>query len=124
MSIKQFEDEINSAISNGSSLNALVDLISLVFDLKDPHDSSKGIYALYRVFVSLILSGKLSPGDDEAAKVVKAWLWEKLISYTDFLGGLLQDEEKVLRVNLLLLCYTVVVIEYFRFQPFRSCFHS
>jgi U3 small nucleolar RNA-associated protein 19 len=99
-SIKQFEDEIVSAIGNDSSLNPLADFLALLFDLEDPHDTSKGIYALYRVFVSIIISGKLSPGGDEAAKVVKTWLWEKLMSYVDFLGGLLQDEEKFLRVIL------------------------
>jgi U3 small nucleolar RNA-associated protein 19 len=100
--IKRLEDEITSAIGTNSSLNSLVDILSLLFDLEDPHDTSKGIYALYRIFVSLILSGNLSPGGDEAVKVVKAWLWEKLVFYTDFLGGLLQDEEKFLRVSLLL----------------------
>ena len=87
--------------------------LSLLFDLEDPQDSSKGIYAPYRVFVSLILSRKLSPGGDEAAKVVKAWLWEKLMSYTEFLGGLLQDEEKFLRVIFVVVAvYSVILIEY------------
>ena len=123
--INQFEGEIISAIGTNSSLNPLVDILSLLFDLEDPHDISKGIYALYRVFVSLILSGKLSPGGDEAAKVVKAWLWEKFISYTDFLGGLLQDEEKFLRViSTVGVVQMVILIEYFRFQLSRSCFHS
>jgi U3 small nucleolar RNA-associated protein 19 len=75
-------------------------MLALLFDLENPHDTSKGIYALYRVFVSIIVSKKLSPGGDEAAKVVKTWLWELLMSYIDFLGGLLQDEEKFLRVFL------------------------
>src|SRR5260221_6045535 len=96
--IKKFEDEITSAIVENSSLNKISDFISFLFDLVDPHDSSKGIYALYRVFVSVILNGNLSPGGDDTTKIVKAWLWEKLMSYIDFLGGLLQDEEKFLRV--------------------------
>jgi U3 small nucleolar RNA-associated protein 19 len=109
ISIKKLEGEIISAIDNDSSLNPLADMLALLFDLENPHDTSKGIYALYRVFVSIIVSKKLSPGGDEAAKVVKTWLWELLMSYIDFLGGLLQDEEKFLRVFLLqvyLDCYS------------------
>jgi len=122
--IKQFEDEISSAIVENSSLNKIADFLSFLFDLVDPHDLSKGIYALYRVFVSVILNGKLSPGGDDTAKVVKAWLWEKLMSYIDFLGGLLQDEEKFLRVISLVVCADARIDWIFRFQLSRSCFHS
>lgn len=96
--IKRFEDEIISAIDKGSSLNSLADILALLFDLEDPQDTSKGIYALYRVFVSVIVSGRLLSDSDESGKVVKAWLWEKFMSYVDFVGALLQDEEKFLRV--------------------------
>jgi len=122
--IKKFEDEITSAIVENSSLNKISDFISFFFDLVDPHDSSKGIYALYRVFVSVILNGNLSPGGDDTAKMVKAWLWEKLMSYVDFLGGLLQDEEKFLRVISSIVCQTLITDWVFRFQLSRSCFHS
>ena len=50
-------------------------------------------------FVVIISNNKLEFGGDEAAKVVKAWIWERLQSYVDFLGSLLQDEEKFLRVG-------------------------
>src|SRR5580765_2555735 len=83
--VKQLEDEITSAISNNSSLNPLANLLALLFDLEDPHETSKAIYALYRVFVSIIVSGKLSPGGEDTVKVVNVWLWEKLMSFVDFL---------------------------------------
>lgn len=100
--IKQLEQEIISAVGKDDSLNPLADLLALLFDLEDAQDTSKAIYSLYRVFFSIIVSGKLSSGGDEATKVVKTWLWEKFMSFADFLGGLLQDDEKFLRVRSLL----------------------
>jgi len=99
--IKQLEDEITTAVVKNSSLNSLADLLALAYSLEDPHDTSKIIYALYRVFVVIITNNKLGLGGDEAAKVVKAWIWERLQSYMDFLGSLLQDDEKFLRVRIL-----------------------
>lgn len=100
-SIKQLEDKITDAASRNDSLNPLSDLLSLAYEIEDPHDTSKAIYALYRAFVMIISGGKLELGGDGAAKVVKAWIWDKLQAYVDFLGGLLQDDEKFLRVCLL-----------------------
>ena len=37
----------------------------------------------------------------EETKAVRAWLWEQMNQYVEFLGELLQDEEAVLRVRLL-----------------------
>jgi U3 small nucleolar RNA-associated protein 19 len=98
-SIKQLEDKITDAVANNTSLNPLVDLLTLTQNIENPQDTSKAIYALYRVFVVIIANGKLEPGGDEPAKVVKAWIWERLQTYVDYLGGLLQDDEKFLRVR-------------------------
>ena len=98
-SIKKLEEELTAAVAENLSLNPLADLLALAYSVEDPHDTSKAIYALYRVFVVIITNNKLGLGGDEAAKVVKAWIWERLQAYVDFLGGLLQDEEKFLRVS-------------------------
>jgi hypothetical protein len=101
-SIQELEEQITAAAAANSSLNPLVDLLNLAFTTDDAQDTSKAIYSLYRVFVIIISGGKLSSSGDDAAKVVKAWIWDKLNSYVDFLCGLLKDEEKLLRVILLL----------------------
>ena len=97
-SIKRLEDDLHDSVTKNDSLNSLADLLELAYTVDDPHDTSKAIYALYRVFVVIISNNKLDLGGDEAAKVVKAWIWERFQSYVDFLGSLLQDEEKFLRV--------------------------
>jgi len=104
-SIKRLEEEISRAVTQNSSLNPLADFLVLLYDIEDPHDTSKAIYALYRVFATIISSGKLSLSGDESAKAVKSWLWEQLSAYVDYLGGLLRDEEKFLRVR----CYTLAL---------------
>ncbi|KAF9568669.1 CBF-domain-containing protein, partial [Agrocybe pediades] len=106
--IKHLEDDITAAVSKNASLNALADLLALAYTLEDPHDTSKVIYALYRVFVIIIASDKLGLGGDEAAKVVKAWIWERLQSYVDFLGSLLQDDEKFLRTSALQIMFSLL----------------
>ena len=98
-SIKRLEDDLHDSVAKNDSLNSLADLLEMAYTVKDPHDTSKAIYALYRVFVVIISNNKLEIGGDEAAKVVKAWIWERLQSYVDFLASLLQDEEKFLRVR-------------------------
>jgi U3 small nucleolar RNA-associated protein 19 len=98
-SIAQLEADLTTAVSKNASLNPLADLLDLTLKSESPQDTSKAIYALYRVFVLVITDDKLGLGGDEAAKVVKAWLWERLNTYVDYLGGLLKDEEKTLRVS-------------------------
>ena len=98
-SIKRLEDNLHDSVTKNESLNRLADLLELAYTVDDPHDTSKAIYTLYRVFVVIISNNKLEFGGDEAAKVVKAWIWERLQSYVDFLGSLLQDDEKFLRVG-------------------------
>ena len=98
-SIQHLEVKLTTAVAKNESLNPLIDLLKLTHDIEDPHDTSKAIYALYRVFVTIISNGKLEPRGDAAAKVVKSWIWERLQTYVDYLGGLLQDDEKFLRVS-------------------------
>ncbi|PPQ70930.1 hypothetical protein CVT26_014191 [Gymnopilus dilepis] len=104
---KLLEEELTNAVAKNTSLNPLADLLSLAYDAEDPHDTSKAIYALYRVFVIIISNNKLAVNGDEAAKVVKAWIWERLQSYVDFLGSLLQDDEKFLRTSALQILFSL-----------------
>lgn len=101
-SIQQLEADLTYAIANNASLNPLADLVDLTTTTKSPQDTSKAIYALYRVFVVVISNDKLGLDGDDAAKVVKAWLWDRLNIYVDYLGSLLKDEERTLRVSSLL----------------------
>ena len=98
-SIKQLEDDLHDSVTKNESLNSLADLLELAYAVDDPHDTSKAIYAIYRVFVVIISNNKLEFGGNETARVVKSWIWERFQSYVDFLGSLLQDEEKFLRVR-------------------------
>jgi U3 small nucleolar RNA-associated protein 19 len=97
--IQQLETELGAAITQNSSLNALIGLLRIPQTSTDPQLCSKAIYALYRIFVSLITSGRLALKGDESAKVVRAWIWERLNAYTDLLVSFLSDEEKSLRVS-------------------------
>ncbi|PPR02866.1 hypothetical protein CVT24_002291 [Panaeolus cyanescens] len=107
-SLKALEDKVTEAVAKNGSLNPLADLLELMYGATDAHDTSKGIYAAYRVFVIIIANGKLGLGGDDAAKVVKAWIWERLQAYVDFLGGLLQDEEKFLRTSALQIMFSLL----------------
>ena len=98
-SIKRLEDDLHDSVTKNGSLNSLADLLELAYTVEDPHDTSKVIYALYRVFVIIISNKKLDSSGGEAAKVVKSWIWDRFQSYVDFLASLLQDEEKFLRVS-------------------------
>lgn len=122
-SIQQLEEDLTDAATNNGSLNPLADLLDVALKANGPQDTSKAIYALYRVFVVIISNDKLSLDGDDAAKVVKAWIWERLNSYVEFLGGLLKDEEKILRVSTTLLRVSVFQSNY-RYRPplFKYCF--
>ncbi|TFK19927.1 CBF-domain-containing protein [Coprinopsis marcescibilis] len=106
--IKKLEEDISKALKNETSLNALADLVHIVLQSKDAGETSKGIYALYRTFVSLVGAGKLAlVGGDEAAKKVRAWLWERLNAYADYLVRLMKDEEKILRTSALQILFSL-----------------
>ena len=123
-SIRQLEDDLLNSASKNGSLNSLADLLGLAYAVEDPHDTSKAIYALYRVFVVIISTNKLESGSDEAAKVVKAWIWGQFQSYVDFLASLLQDEERFLRVrcHAALLLSTLNLFYVPRLRLCRLCF--
>ncbi|KAJ6557232.1 CBF/Mak21 family-domain-containing protein [Mycena vulgaris] len=106
-SVERLEEQLTSAAAANASLNPLADLLDLAFTAGEAQDTSKAIYALYRVFVVVLSTGKLGAGDDEAAKVVKGWLWDRLNSYVDFLCSLLKDEEKLLRISSLQILFSL-----------------
>lgn len=99
--IKSLESTLTHAVQSSASLNPLIDLLDLALTATEPQDVSKALYALYRVFVILVGSGKLTAatGDDEAAKVVRAWLWDRLAAYGDLLASLMKDADAGLRVR-------------------------
>ena len=96
---QKLEEQISDAVSNNTSLNPLADLVELACSATQAKDVSKAIYALYRSLVTIIHKGKFVVAGDEHAKIVKAWLWEQLNTYVELLAGLLQDDEKSLRVS-------------------------
>ena len=98
--VQDLEKQLTFAVSNGSSLNPLADLLDIALVTENPAHLSKAIYALYRVFVVIITNGLLSgPDRTEEAKAVRAWLLERLHTFVDFLASLLKDEEPTLRVR-------------------------
>ncbi|KAI9451960.1 CBF/Mak21 family-domain-containing protein [Russula earlei] len=99
--IKELESRLTESISSNTSLNSLVDLISLAVSLDEPHSVLKAIYACYRIFVLLISKGSLEISTDEQRKVIRAWIFERLDEYVHFLCGLLQDAESLLRTSAL-----------------------
>jgi U3 small nucleolar RNA-associated protein 19 len=97
--IRSIETALLESLSKNQSLNSLADLLDIVQSTRDAQLTSKAVYAAYRVFVVVIVNGKLGLGGDEAARLVKSWLLTQLNTYVEFLTGLLKDEEKTLRVN-------------------------
>ncbi|KAH8996716.1 CBF/Mak21 family-domain-containing protein [Lactarius akahatsu] len=99
--IKELEDNLTASISSSASLNPLADLISLTVSLHNPQSVLKAIYACYRLFVLLISQGRLENSTSEQEKLVRVWVLERLDEYVQFLTGLLQDEEPLLRTSAL-----------------------
>ena len=97
--IQRLERLLLDAVSEGTSLNPLVDLLDAAAIAEDPHLLFKSIYSLYRVFASIIDTGMLVPTPDSDAKAVRTWVWEKLNTFTDMLVGLMSDSENSLRVS-------------------------
>jgi hypothetical protein len=48
-------------------------------------------------------------GGDDAAKLVRKWIWEKLDSFVKLLVGLLQDDEPSLRVRIIRFISTCIL---------------
>lgn len=99
-SVKSLEAQLTSAVTENGSLNPLADLLLLAYGSSDARAMSKAVYSVYRVFVLIISRGMLVHGGDDAVKLVRKWIWEKLDSYVELLVGLLQDEEPALRVRI------------------------
>ncbi|KAI0648198.1 ribosome biogenesis protein Noc4 [Trametes meyenii] len=100
--IQDLEKQLTAAVSSGSSLNPLADLLDIALSADTAVQLSKALYALYRVFVIVISRGLLSgPDASEEAKAVRAWLVDRLHAFTDLLTGLLTDEESSLRISAL-----------------------
>ncbi|KAF7296464.1 Ribosome biogenesis protein Noc4 [Mycena chlorophos] len=106
-SVQTLEKELTAAAAANASLNPLADLLELALSAEEAQETSKAMYSLYRVFVVIISGGKLNAGGDEAAKIVRAWIWERLNAYVDFLCGLLKDEEKILRTSALQILFSL-----------------
>jgi U3 small nucleolar RNA-associated protein 19 len=98
---ERLENSLAQAIATKGSLNPLSDLLSLVQTAHSAEELSKVIFALYRTFVTLISGGRFTSTDaeDENAKIVRTWLWERLNSFADVLGCILRDEDATLRVR-------------------------
>lgn len=97
--IQHLEHELSSAISTNSSLNQLADLLDIVLHTEDAVHACKAIYALYRVFITIIANDLLDREGDGNVKLVRAWLVDKLQAYVELLAGFLKDEAATLRVR-------------------------
>ncbi|KAG6899085.1 hypothetical protein C0993_001032 [Termitomyces sp. T159_Od127] len=125
-SIERLEADLTEAIATNTSLNPIADLLDLTLKNKEASVTAKAIYALYRVFVLVISADKLGLSGDEAAKLVKTWLWDRLNTYVDFLGGLLKDQEKTLRMSALQILLSLqkhLSTSYSKSSPSRPQFH-
>jgi U3 small nucleolar RNA-associated protein 19 len=102
VAVDDLEQKLTTAISEGTSLNPLAELINFASTATDPVMTHKAIYALYRVSVLVIAANKLNGGKEESdeARTVRAWISTRLSEFVDFLCGLLKDSEKALRVRL------------------------
>lgn len=118
--ITSLEQFLADALRNNGSLNALADLLQIAtassVDDGDEEDEVlvKAIFALYRSFVLVSQKGVLgsvpkgSEGEDvkdeeeeSGRKAVKSWVISRLDTFTELLAGLLQDENKIIRVCVL-----------------------
>ncbi|KAL6301095.1 CBF-domain-containing protein [Sparassis latifolia] len=101
--IRQLETQLTSALSTNSSLNQLADLLDIVWSTQDAALLGKAIYAMYRVFVTIITNGLLFGREDvgQDTKLVRSWLSEKLHAYVDFVAALMSDEDLTLRTSAL-----------------------
>ncbi|OAX42015.1 CBF-domain-containing protein [Rhizopogon vinicolor AM-OR11-026] len=107
-SIKSLEAHLTSAVADNGSLNPLADLLVLAHGTSDAREMSKVIYSIYRVFVLITSRGMLVHGGDDAAKLVRKWIWEKLDSFVALLVGLLQDDEPALRKSSLEILFSLL----------------
>ncbi|EJC98214.1 CBF-domain-containing protein [Fomitiporia mediterranea MF3/22] len=109
-SIKDLEDAVSAALTSNASLNPLSDLLKTAASPEDSDVALKAMFALYRLFILISQKGILSAQDDEDAgrKTVRAWIIARLDSFTDLLCGLLQYEEKTLRLSALRILFSLL----------------
>lgn len=99
--IEDLEEKLKTSVNNQATLNPLVELISLASKCSEPQDLHKALYALYRIFVLLIDSGRFcsTAGEPEEAKIVRTWLNERFSEYATLLCKCLRHEQKAIRVS-------------------------
>jgi U3 small nucleolar RNA-associated protein 19 len=99
--IVKLEEDLTAAIQDGSSLNALADLVAEAKkSTNQPQRLHKALYALYRVFSLLISEDRLlSPRlPSEQDVVVRTWLLQRLDQYLNFLSTLFESSEPLISV--------------------------
>lgn len=109
-----------------SSLNPLADLLHLVTSSPEPQVVHKGVYSLGRVFAALVESGKLDgtvvseKEGGEKERKVREWVRARLAEFVGFLGGLMKDVEKDLRVSRFLLLHLAPRVRNFEHERARK----
>ncbi|KAA1472374.1 CBF-domain-containing protein [Dentipellis sp. KUC8613] len=106
--VGRLESTITDAIATNASLNPLTDLLHLASTSPDAGIVHRCIYALYRLFVSLIDKGALQPQNEEGSKVVRQWILERLDEFSSLLHSLLRDEESSLRTSALSILFSLL----------------
>ncbi|KAF8576410.1 ribosome biogenesis protein Noc4 [Ramaria rubella] len=101
--IEHLEQTLTSALAKSASLNSLADFTDLASSLSESPDLHKAIYALYRVFILIIDSGRFCGHNEEGeqAKLVRSWLNERLAEYTTVLCKCLSNDQKGIRTSAL-----------------------
>ncbi|KZV88564.1 CBF-domain-containing protein [Exidia glandulosa HHB12029] len=90
------------------SLNPLADLLVHARSSRaTPAEIHAAIFALYRVFVSLVTRGLFAPGSTITSEV-KTWLYARLDEYTAFLSSLLGHEEEALKEGALQILFSLL----------------
>lgn len=119
--IVKLEEDLKRAIEDGSSLNALADLLAEAKKSVDqPHAERlhKAIYALYRVFSLLISDERFhssSRRTSEEDLIVRKWLMQRLDQYLNFLSTLFVHPEPLISVRA-----SIFTQYYFTYDTFRN----
>ena len=99
--IVKLEEDLTTAIQDGSSLNALAALLTAAKrSIDHPQRLHKALYALYRVFSLLIAEQRFhSARPSEQEMVVRKWLLQRLDQFLDFLPTLFESSEPLISVR-------------------------
>ncbi|KZS98215.1 CBF-domain-containing protein [Sistotremastrum niveocremeum HHB9708] len=110
--IATLEKSLMASAENTTSVKVeLAKLVKATKKATDPEITHKGIYALYRVFVSLASSGRLvgtQKADNEEKKALRNELLKQLKTYGEFLSSLLKDQEESLHIAALQILMSVL----------------